>query len=90
FFSVGAIASASALVPALLALRTAAAESGFVEYFSLLFSDGGAVAAAWQDFAYALMESLPAATIATCLAALLFLIASLDLLTRDVRTLRRG
>lgn len=89
FFSVGAVASMSAFVPAVLALRTAVAESGFAQYLSLLFSDGGAVAAAWQDFAYALMESLPAAASAACLSALMLLIASLTFLSRDVRSLRR-
>lgn len=89
FFSAGAIASTAAFVPSLLALRTAAAESGFVQYLSLLFSDGGAVAAIWQDFAYALMESLPAASIASCLTAFLLLFASLTILSHDVRMLRR-
>ncbi|HTK04069.1 MAG TPA: hypothetical protein VL500_00635 [Candidatus Eisenbacteria bacterium] len=89
-FSVGLAASAAAFVPAFLSVRTSLAESGFGQYLSLLFSDGGTVMSAWQDFGFALMESLPAAGIAACLAALLFFTASFMLVTHDMRSLRRN
>lgn len=88
-FTAGAIASVAAFVPAFLAARTSLTESGFGQYLSLLFSDGGAVLAAWQDFGFALLESLPAVALAACLAALLCFSASFMLVTHDVRSLRR-
>ena len=48
-------------VPAINYLATGAAQSGFSQYLSLLFSDGGYVFANMKDFALTLADSLPAA-----------------------------
>lgn len=47
-------------VPAISYLASAIAQSGFSEYLSLAFSDGGYVLANLKDFALILADSLPA------------------------------
>jgi hypothetical protein len=57
--SVTAAGTLAALVPVLALLKTAFDESGFWQYFSLLFSDFDVVMASWQNFSASLLESLP-------------------------------
>ena len=63
------------LVPAWQMVQTGLAQSGFVEFFSLMFSDTGLMATFWQNFAMVLLESLPVTGLA------LFLLAMAGLLT---------
>lgn len=86
-FSVGCVGSFAAVLPAFMMMRTNMAQSGFAEFFSLLFSDMGSVALYWQNFTLTLLESLPAVSIAAFLATLFVFFGSLRFLTRDIKLL---
>lgn len=45
-------------------------QSGFVQYFSLLFSDGRLIAAFWREYLFSLVESLPLLSVAGCLLSI--------------------
>src|ERR1035437_9661494 len=58
-FSIFGLASLAGLVPATKMLLNGFTQSGFSDYFSLLFSDGKSVISYWQEFAFSLAGSLP-------------------------------
>jgi len=74
-----------ALIPAFRALQTGLTESGFMEFFSLLFSDLAVVIAHWQDFASALLESLPVMSAVVLLSAVFVVLGSLKFIARDMK-----
>jgi hypothetical protein len=84
-FSFVFLAAGAALVPAFRMLQTGLSESGFTEFFSLVFSDSGAVFAYWRSFVFALLESLPAMSAAAFLGALFVFLQSLKFLARDTK-----
>ncbi|MDR3558711.1 MAG: hypothetical protein P4L61_04205 [Candidatus Pacebacteria bacterium] len=45
------------------------AVSGFGQYFSLVFSNGGMLVTNWRDFAWTMVESAPVTGLALCLGA---------------------
>ena len=78
-------ASAAALVPALQYAAEEISQSGFGEYVSLLFSDGGTLFSSWKDFALLLAESLPAMGMTLVLVASFACMASVGLVFRNVK-----
>ena len=84
-FSVGLVGSGIAFVPVFRMVRVSFAESGFLQFFSLLFSDFGIVAAYWQSFTMSLLESLPVMSLAIFLAVILIFLESLRFLARDIK-----
>ncbi len=52
-------------------------QSGFYEYFSLIFSDTDVVAAYWKEFSMSLISSIPFAEITIWMSALLAFLYSL-------------
>ncbi len=54
-----AVLSVAGMVPAVIALGTQASQSGFLQYLSLTFSDGGTLWTMGKDFGLILAESLP-------------------------------
>lgn len=58
-FSVVLACSLLGLVPATKAVVSGFANSGFVQLFSLVFSDTEIVMGLWQNFALSLLETLP-------------------------------
>jgi hypothetical protein len=84
-FSLGLIISAVALVPAFNIVRADFNESGFSQFFSLLFSDFGAVLTYWQSFTLTLLESLPVMSIAVFLFIIFIFFESLKFLARDMK-----
>lgn len=66
--SLGLIASATALVPLGRMFYAEISASGFWQFFSLIFSDFGAVTAVWQNFILTLLETLPVYSLAGILA----------------------
>ena len=86
-FVFGSLATASiiAMIPAVQLLAQDFYASNFYRYFSLLFSDGGAVLNAWQEFTMTLAESLPVLSIAVVLSIIFLFIGSINLLTRKER-----
>jgi len=86
-FSVGLIGSAVAFIPAFKMVQAGFIESGFMDFFSLLFSDTGIVMAYWQNFALSLLETLPVLSLMALLATVLVFLESLKLLARDIKIL---
>ena len=62
--------SCLALVPALRYAGQELSQSGFFDYLSLAFSDGGTVFAYWREFVLSLAESAPVFGIAIVLSVL--------------------
>jgi len=84
-FSIGVVGSAAAFIPVFRMVQSGFTESGFTEFFSLIFSDLGPVTAHWQNFVLALLESLPVMSIAAFLGIIFIFIESLKFLTRDIK-----
>ena len=84
-FSVGALGSMAAFIPAFKMAQLEISNSGFLQFFSLLFSDFGTVAAYWQSFTILLLESLPAMSLAVFLAVIFVFFESLRFLSRDIK-----
>ena len=64
------------LIPAVTDMTSQFRQSGFYEYTSLLFSDGGKFSAYGQDFAMALGESIPMFSIIIFLVVVVVLLWS--------------
>jgi len=86
-FSIGLIASLAAFIPALRLMQQSLAESGFAQFFSLIFSDFGIVLTYWQNFALTLLESLPVLSVAAFLATIFIFLESLKFLVRDTKAI---
>ncbi len=84
-FSIGVVGSAAAFIPVFQMTKSALAESGFMQFFSLFFSDFEVLTAYWHNFALALLESLPVISIAALLGTIFIFIGSLKFLTRDIK-----
>ena len=63
-----------AIIPSFGYLWQSILESGFIQFFSLLFSDGSAIMPYWQNFAMALLESLPAISLLVMLSLIMALL----------------
>lgn len=84
-FSLGLIASATALVPLGRMFYVEVSASGFWQFFSLLFSDFGAVMAVWQNFILTLLETLPVFSLAGFLAAIFVFLELLKFSAGDLK-----
>jgi hypothetical protein len=67
---------------AYISLAHSFAQSGFLQYISLMFSDGGTLMSAWKDFLLVLAESLPLFETAVFLAALTVCVLALYKVTK--------
>ena len=83
-FSFTGLVSLIGLFPAFKILFGDLAHSGFYEYSSLIFSDGGAIISYWREFIFSLLESLPIMSIIFSLALILILFLSLKYLTKQI------
>ena len=72
------------LIPALEMLLSNLAHSGFYEYFSLIFSDGGSMMTYWKEFSFSLVESLPTLSIVLTLSVLFVCFLSLRYLIKQI------
>jgi hypothetical protein len=84
-FSTTVLISAGALIPVVNAFQTEFAQSGLFQFLSLLFSDLGSVAANWQDFGLAILESLPAMNMMALLINMFVLLWSLKHLAQAIK-----
>jgi len=75
-------------VPSLKMLLSDFSQSGFFNFFSLMFSDYSSIATYWQSFAMILLESLPAVSLAIFLAILLTLLQSIKSLIKNVKIIK--
>lgn len=76
-FAATGIASLIGLVPAFKILSNDLSQSGFYEYFSLIFSDSGSIISYWKEFILSLAESLPIASIIFTLSLIFVFFLSL-------------
>ncbi len=83
-FSLVGVGSLAAIIPALNTLITRFSESGFYDYFSLIFSDIGSVATAWKEFGLLLTESLPVMSITITLALVLIFFISIRYTVKQI------
>ena len=83
-FSFMGFASLVGLVPVFKILLNDLAQSGFYEYFSLIFSDGGSMLAYWKELFLSLAESLPVFSIISTLSLFFIFFLSLKYLTKQI------
>ncbi len=84
-FSIGLIGSIAAFIPVFKMVQLEISNSGFLQFFSLLFSDFGTVAAYWQSFVLSLLETLPVMSVAALSAVVFVFLCSLRFLARDIK-----
>jgi hypothetical protein len=82
-----AAVSFAALIPSSLYVVSEFSQSGFNQFFSLLFSDGATVISYWKEFLLLLVESLPLFSTIALLIAIVTFLGSLKFVARDTRTL---
>jgi len=83
-FSIIGFASLVGLVPAFKALSSDFVQSGFYEYFSLIFSDSGLIFSYWKELFFSLAESLPTISIILTLSLLFICFLSLRYLMKQI------
>lgn len=83
-FSGSAAASFGLSLWAVVYLVNSVRETGFWQYFSLIFSENGAMLAYWRELSFSLAESLPITGLIIFLSAIGFFIwSSANILNRD-------
>jgi len=83
-FSIIGFASLVGLMPAFKALSSDFVQSGFYEYFSLIFSDSGLILSYWKELFFSLAESLPTISIILTLSLLFICFLSLRYLMKQI------
>ncbi len=73
------------LIPATKMVYSGFAESGFVQLFSLAFSDTSIVMAYWRNFALSLLESLPITGLMAIGISLFVILGSLKFLSKNIK-----
>lgn len=86
-FSVGFIGSIAAFVPVFKMVYQGFAESGFMQFLSLLFSDTGVVLTYFGNFVSSLLEALPVTGLLAFSVVLLIFLESLKLLSKDIKSI---
>lgn len=81
-----AFISATAVVISFQYLAQEIARSGILEYFSVLFSDGGSILTYWKEFVLSLAEQTPVLGATLFLGALLALLGSLKAIAKNIQT----
>ncbi|MDD2646718.1 MAG: hypothetical protein PHV78_02915 [Patescibacteria group bacterium] len=84
-FSIGLISSLIALVPVFKIMQSGLIESGFIQFFSLLFSDSSVVLTYWHEFVLTLLESMPVASILAFLTTIFVFLSSLKFVVQDAK-----
>lgn len=78
--------SSAAVVASFQYLARETAQSGFSEYFSILFSDGGTLLSYWKEFLISLAEQAPVFGATLFLGAILALVGSLRATFKNAQT----
>lgn len=84
-FSTTLTLSLLAFIPSFNILISDFNKSGFLNFFSLAFSDFSAVAIYWKSFTMILLETLPTLSLALFLAVLLTFLQSIKSLTKNIK-----
>jgi len=85
-FSAGLLGSLTAFLPVYQIVKAEFIQSGFFQFFSLIFSDFSVVIVYWQSFTLTLIESLPVMSLLAFLVVLFVLFESAKHLTRNIRS----
>jgi len=85
FFSFLLIVSSFGLVYSFIAVQEALVNSGFFQFFSLIFSDFSIVATYWQNFLLTLLESLPVIAVVISLVMLSLVLGFSTFLMKDIQ-----
>jgi len=85
-FSIIFSSSAAGLFSVSKAMITELQTSGLVSFVSLLFSDFDVIKTYWQSFSLAILEAVPAMSIALCLVILLVILQSIKIIFKNVKT----
>ncbi len=80
-----AVLMAGIFVPVWNNLQSEAAQSGFTQFISLLFSDLNSVLSSWQDYAMSLLESIPFVSLTVFLGIVFVLLFALRYFVHDLR-----
>jgi hypothetical protein len=72
-YSIIAVVSLAAIIPATISLVDQFGQSGFTQYASLAISDGNVLAGYWKQFAVTLVESIPGISLSIVLGTVLVL-----------------
>lgn len=88
FFAVILITSAMSAVPAYQFAQASLAESGFMEFASIAFTDIRIILPYWESFASALIESLPIMSIALFLFIIFAFLESLKYVAKDIKLIK--
>jgi hypothetical protein len=83
-FALVGVASFAGLVPTFKMLLSDLTQSGFYEYFSLIFSDTGSILSYWKELILSLTESLPIFSIISVLSLLFICFLSLRYLMKQI------
>jgi hypothetical protein len=83
-FSVIGFTSLIGLIPVLKALLSDFTQSGFYEYLSLAFSNGGSIITYWKDFLLLLAESLPVLSIISSLTLVFIFFLSIKYAMKQI------
>ena len=83
-YSFAGFASLLGLVPALKILGNDLTQSGFYQYFSLIFSDSGLIFSSWKEFAFSLAQSLPTMSIVLSLSLVLIFFLSIKYAVKQI------
>ena len=89
-FSLTLLASLIAVYPVTRMFFSDASQIGFLNFFALIFSDFSTVAAYWKNFSMALLETLPAVSLALFLAVVLVFLQSIRSLTKNIKILSKN
>jgi hypothetical protein len=85
FSSLGFILSFIAVFPAFMYLSNSFYQSGFIQYVSAIFSDGGVVFTYWKEYLSLVVESAPIFEVSIILTITLLLLFSFKTAIKNVR-----
>ncbi|MDD4990128.1 MAG: hypothetical protein PHW31_02350 [Candidatus Pacebacteria bacterium] len=84
-FSLVLTVSFLGLIPAIKMAYSGFVESGFVQIFSLAFSDTSIIMIYWQNFVLSLLESLPITGLLATGFSLFVILGSLKFLSKNIK-----
>ena len=83
-FAGAIILSLIAMVPSVGAFSQNMGQSNFIQFVSLIFSDGRSILLYWNSFSLALLESLPVISLTIVLSLVFILLASFRFLVKNI------
>lgn len=88
FFFTGLFGLMTGLIYVFRLAQTTIVESGFSQYFSLLFSDTAIVTNYWQNFFITLLETFPITETAVSLFFILLILQVIKFLAKDFKNIK--